>query len=417
MSRTANIVAGVEIGTSKICVVVGEQKPDGSLNIIGVGQSLSRGVRKGEIINPGEVEQDLREAVARAEQMADREIHRVFVGVSGRHIRGFNNRGFHRVTSPHYEISQADVTEVLNNAQAINLPAENSIIHTIRQDFMVGGEGGVTDPVGMHNAQLEVNLHVIHGKTTRLHDVIRLVESASLVVQGAVFNGLASALALLTHEQKDLGALVIDLGGGTSEYVVYSEGIIRHSGVLAIGGDHITNDLAYGLKISLAQAEKLKREHGSAIIHEPDKDRMIGVTDEQGREVKQVKAGHMQIIISSRLAELFHVIAEELAELDLTKRLRAGVFLCGGGSRLAEMTTLVQTAFQMEAALGHANAVSGQARSLDQPEFATAIGIVKYGALKQGTSGTKNAVILGIKDFFEKLRALVNWVRYDLAGS
>ena len=141
------------------------------------------------------------------------------------------------------------------------------------------------------------------------------------------------------------------------------------------------------------------------------------VTDEQGREVKQVKAGHLQIIISSRLAELFHVIAEELAELDLTKRLRAGVFLCGGGSRLAEMVTLSQTVFQMEAALGHANAVSGQARSLDQPEFATAIGIVKYGALKQGTAGTRNAVLLGIKDFIEKLRALVSWAGYDPAGS
>jgi cell division protein FtsA len=259
MFNDSNIIVGLEIGTSKICVVVGEQIAGGALNIIGIGQSPTQGVRKGEIINPSEVEEDVRTAVSEAEQMADVEIRSVYVGVTGNHIRGFNTRGYHRVMAADHEIFPEDVADVLENAKALNLPAENTVIHTIRQHFLVDGEGGVTDPIGMHGAQLEVDMHVIHGKTNRLQNVIRLVRATSLEVNDVVFTGLASSLALLTGEQKELGALVIDLGAGITEYAVYSEGIIRHSGVLAVGGDHVTNDLAYGLKISLRRAEKLKR--------------------------------------------------------------------------------------------------------------------------------------------------------------
>jgi len=275
MFDDSNIIAGLEIGTSKICVVVGEQGPDGALNIIGLGQARSRGVRKSEIIDPAQVEEDLRAAMFEAEQMADVEIRSVYLGVSGAHIRGFNNRGVHPVVSADREISTDDVEDVVKNAKAINLPAENTVIHAVRQHFYVDGQDGVTNPVGMLGARLEVDMHVIHGNANRLQNAIRLVRATSLEVDDVVFNGIAASLALLNSEQKELGALVVDLGGGTTEYVVYSNGVIRHSGVLAVGGDHVSNDLAYGLKVPLSRAEKLKVEYGAASVGDQAKGETI----------------------------------------------------------------------------------------------------------------------------------------------
>ncbi len=382
MFDDSNIIAGLEIGTSKICVVVGEQNADGGLNIIGLGQARSRGVRKGEVINPEQVEEDLRAAMFEAEQMANVEIRSVFLGVSGGHIRGFNNRGVHPVVSADREISTDDVDDVVKNAKAINLPAENTVIHAVRQHFFVDGQDGVTNPVGMLGARLEVDMHVIHGHANRLQNVIRLVRATSLEVDEIVFNGIATALALLTSEQKELGALVIDIGGGTTEFVVYSDGVIRHSGVLAVGGDHVSNDLAYGLKVPLSRAEKLKLEHGCACMAEAAKGQTISITNELGLELKRVNVEHLQRIMSLRIEEIFQLIAQDLEAVGLTDYLRAGVFLCGGGSRVPGIVPLAENIFQMNVAPGHATAISGLTTALDQPEFAAAIGLVKFGSLK-----------------------------------
>ena len=261
------------------------------------------------------------------------------------------------------------------------------------------------DPVGMHGARLEVDMHVIHGNTNRLQNGIRLVRATSLEVKDIIFNGLASSLALLTHEQKDLGALVIDVGGGTTDYVVYSEGIVRHSGVLTVGGDHLTNDLAYGLKISLHRAEKLKREHGSAVVNESAKDQTVSVTDERGMEIKRVKAGHIQTIMSLRIEETFKIIAEELERGGWTNLLRAGVVLCGGCTHIPGIVKLAEKVFQMNATIGHANAVSGLAKNLDEPEFATAIGLVKFGSLRERQPEVRFAWWTSFKDFIQRLIA------------
>ena len=382
MFDDSSIIVGLEIGTSKVCAIVGEQGDDGTLNIIGLGQARSRGVRKGEIINPEQVEEDLRQAIFEAEQMADVEIRSVYLGVSGGHVRGFNNRGVHPVVSADREISQDDVEDVVKNAKAINLPAENTVIHAVRQHFFVDGQDGVTQPVGMLGARLEVDMHVIHGHANRLQNVVRLVRATSLEVNDIVFNGIATSLALLTNEHKELGALVIDIGGGTTEFVVYSDGVIRHSGVLAVGGDHVSNDLAYGLKVPLSRAEKLKLEHGTAVAAEAAKDQTLSLTNELGLELKRVNVGHLQRIMALRLEELFQLIAQDLEQAGLTNYLRAGVFLCGGGSRVPRIVQLAENVFQMNVTPGHASAISGLTTALDQPEFAAAIGLVKYGSLR-----------------------------------
>jgi cell division protein FtsA len=397
MFDDSNIIVGLEIGTSKICVVVGEQGADGALNIVGLGQSRSRGVRKGEIINPEQVEEDLRAAVFEAEQMADVEIRSVYLGVSGGHIRGFNNRGMHIVVSAEREITEDDVQDVIKNAKAINLPAENTVVHAVRQHFFVEGQSGVTNPVGMLGARLEVDMHVIHGNANRLQNAIRLVRGTQLEVDEIVFNGIASSLALLTNEQKELGALVIDIGGGTTEYVVYSDGAIRHTGVLAVGGDHVSNDLAYGLKVPLSRAEKLKLEHGSAVVVEESKGQTIALVNELGLPLKSINVEHLQRIMSLRLEEIFQLIADELERANLTNYLRAGVFLCGGGSRVPGIVALAENVFQMSVTPGHSGTISGLTAALDQPEFATAIGLVKFGSLKNRKRGARPSLATGLK--------------------
>src|SRR5271155_2920844 len=296
MFDDSNIIAGLEIGTSKICVVVGEQGADGVPNIIGIGQSRSRGVRKGEIVNPEQVEEDLRAAMFEAEQMADVEIRSVYLGVTGGHIRGFNNRGVHPVVSSDREISEDDLQDVIKNAKAINLPAENHVLHAVRQHFHVDGHDGIKNPVGMLGARVEVEVHVIHGNFNRLQNPIRVVKGLQLEVEAIVFNGLAASLALLTNEQKEMGALVIDIGGGTTNFAVYAGGIIRHTGVLAVGGDHVANGLAYGLKVPLGRAEQLKVEHGSAIADPSVKGHTVTISNHSGLPLKTINLDHLHRI-------------------------------------------------------------------------------------------------------------------------
>jgi cell division protein FtsA len=404
MFDSSSIVVGLEIGTSKVCAVVGELNAEGAVNIVGLGQSRSRGVRKGEIIDAPQAEEDVRNAIVEAEQMADAEICSVYLGVTGAHIRGFNNRGVHPVVSADREISEDDVQDVLKNAKTINLPAQNHVIHAIRQHFLVDGQDGITNPVGMLGARVEVDVHVVHGNFNRLQNAIRTVKGLQLEVDEIVFNGLASSLALLTNEQKELGALVIDIGGGTTEYVVYADGVIKHVGVLAVGGDHVSNDLAYGLKVPLGRAEQLKIQHGSAILDESVKGQSLTITNELGLPLKTVNLEHLRRIMTLRLEEIFQFIGQDLENAGLLDYLRAGVFLSGGCARIPQIAQLAERVLQMPVCVGKTNSISGLKSALDQPEFATTIGLVKYGSLQQRRRTGRSASLAdGIKSTITQL--------------
>jgi cell division protein FtsA len=398
MFDPSSIIVGLEIGTSKVCAVVGDLSADGALNIIGLGQARSRGVRKGEIADAPSAEEDVRHAIVEAEQMADVEIRSVYLGVTGGHLRGFNNRGVHPVVSADREISEDDVQDVIKNAKAINLPAQNHVIHAIRQHFLVDGQDGITNPVGMLGARVEVDVHVVHGNLNRLQNAIRTVKGLQLEVDDIVFNGLASSLALLTNEQKELGSLVIDIGGGTTEYVVYANGIIKHTGVLAVGGDHLSNDLAYGLKISLSRAEQLKIEQGSAVVDDSVKGQTLNFSTELGLPLKPVNLEHLRRIMSVRLQEIFELIAQDLDQAGALDYSRAGLFLCGGGARIPQIAKLAEQVLQMPASIGKTNSISGLKSALDQPEFATAIGLVKFGSFQQRKRSAKPSLTSGIKN-------------------
>ncbi|MCX6895089.1 MAG: cell division protein FtsA [Verrucomicrobia bacterium] len=397
MFDPSSIVVGLEVGTSKVCAVVGELTAEGALNIIGVGQAKSNnGVRKGEIINPAIVEEDVRNAIVEAEQMSEAEIRSVYLGVSGAHIRSFSNRGVHPVVSADREITAEDVQDVVKNAKAVNLPPENHILQTFRQHFTVDGQERITDPVGMLGARLEVEMHVVHGNTNRLQNAVRAVKGLQLEVEEVVFNGLASSLALLTKEQKEVGSLVIDLGGGTTDYTVYVDGIIKHTGVLAVGGDHVTNDLAIGLKIALGRAEGLKLEHGAALPDEAARGQTISIPGEVGLPAKTVNLDHLRRIMHLRLEEIFHLIGQDLERADMLRHLRGGIFLCGGGARIPGIAKLAQEIFGIPVSVGKTNSISGITSALDQPEFAAAIGLVKFGSLQQRRRAKPGLLPFGI---------------------
>jgi cell division protein FtsA len=403
MFDDSSIIAGLEIGTSKVCAVVGELNADNGLNVIGIGQARSRGVRKGEIADITQAEEDVRNAIVEAEQMADVEIRSVFLGVSGGHIRGFNNRGVHPIVSADREISEDDVQDVIKNAKAINLPNENSVIHAIRQHFFVDGQDGVTNPVGMLGSRLEVDVHVVHGMTNRLQNSIRLVKGLQLEVEDIVFNGLASSLALLTAEQKELGALVIDIGGGTTDFVVYADGVVRHAGALAVGGDHVSNDLAFGLKVPLSRAEKLKLEFGSALLDSECKGQTVTITNELGLVLKVINVEHLRQIMALRLEEIFQLIAQDLEQAGLADYLRAGVFLCGGCARIPRILKLAERALQMPVSAGQSQSISGLKSALNQPEFVTAIGLAKFGSFKSRKREGRPSLTAGIKGVLGRL--------------
>ena len=304
------MIVGLEIGTSKVCAVVGEINGEGALNIIGVGQARSRGVRKGEIIDTAQAEEDVRNAIVEAEQMADVEIRSVNLAVTGGHIRGFTNRGVHPVVSADREICEDDLQDVVKNAKAINLPARPFGGACDPAEFRRGWPGGISDPTGMLGSRLEVDVHVVHGNLNRCRIPCRLVKGLQLDVDAVVFGGIASSLSLLSNEQKELGALVIDLGGGTTEYAIYVDGVIKHAGVIAVGGDHVSNDLAYGLKVPLGRAEQLKLDHGCAFADEPDAD--LTLPGGVGLPPRVVNRRHLLRIMSMRVQETLEVVANDI---------------------------------------------------------------------------------------------------------
>jgi len=402
MFDSNSIIVGLEIGTSKVCAVVGELTSEGALNIVGLGQARSTGVRKGEIVDTHATEENIRAAIVEAEHMADVEIRSVYLGVTGNHVRGFNNRGVHPVVSADREITEDDVQDVVKNARTINLPADSTVLHAVRQHFLVDGHDGVTNPVGMLGGRLEVDVHVVHGNLNRLQNAIRVVKGMQLDVEEVVFNGLAASLALLTPEQKELGCVVMDIGAGTTDYVVYVDGVIRHTGVLAVGGDHVSNDLSRGLRVPLSRAEQLKLEHGSAFLDDAARGQEITINNSLGFPERNISLENLRRIMALRLEEVFELVAQDIEEANLSDYLRGGAFLCGGAARIPRIAEMAENVFEMPVSLGKSNSISGLKSALDQPEFAAAIGLVKFGSLKSRRRESGPSIVGTVKKFFKR---------------
>jgi cell division protein FtsA len=373
-----NLMVGLEIGTSKICVVVGEGRPDSTLKILGVGQAPSRGVRKGEIVDFETAMKCVHEAVVDAEQKSDVMIRSVYVAVAGSHLHSFNNRGCVLLPEDRDEIQERDVEDVKINAREVSIPAQNAFLHTIIQHYQVDGQDGVLNPVGMFGQKLEADFHVIHGVRTRIQNTIRCVKELPLDVEDVVFGGLASAQVVLTQHEKDLGALVIDMGGGTTDYVVYADGAMKQSGCLAVGGDHITNDISMGLRIPMARAEKLKIDEGSCILGNCLPGEMILLKDDSGFAGKEIERETLNTIIHMRVREAFELLKRRLEEEPYLNYLGAGIFITGGCSLLNGIDHLAEEIFELPAHVAHAQTTWGVTSAVENPQFSTAIGLVKF---------------------------------------
>ena len=406
MLEKERIIVGLEVGTSKVCAIVGEVLDDGNIMIIGVGQTASEGVRKGEIVDIDAAVQSIHTAVADAEESAGVEIHNVYASVSGGHIRCFNNRGSVAVANEDREISEEEVRSVLLNAKAVNIPMDHVVIHAIRQHFFVDGHDGIQNPVGMIGAKLEADVHVIHGVRTRLQNTIKCIRQVPLDVQNIAVSSFASALAVLTTEHQQLGAVVIDMGAGTTGYVVYQEGTIQHSGVLAVGGDHITNDIATGLKIPMNRAEQLKIEHGS--VEWPVAEESINLKREVGLPDREVSKEQICRIMNLRVEETLTLVKKELEKHKLLDYLGAGVFITGGCARLRGLEALAGQVFGLPVHIGHSQTVNGPTSAIESPEYATAIGLVRYAL---GSQRDNHQPPRGFRQFGELFHQLVQKAR------
>ncbi|HET7227228.1 MAG TPA: cell division protein FtsA [Chthoniobacterales bacterium] len=373
-----DLMVGLEIGTSKICVVVGEARLDGTTKILGVGQAPSRGVRKGEIVDFETAMKCVLEALSDAETKSDVMIKGVYVGVTGAHIQSFNNRGCVILPDDHDEIDEQDIEDVKINAREVSIPAQNAFLHSIIQHYHVDGQDGVLNPVGMLGHKLEADFHIIHGVRTRIQNTIRCVKELPLEVEDVVFNPLASAQVVLNQQQKNMGALVIDMGGGTTDYILYVDGAVKQSGTLGIGGDHITNDISMGLRIPMARAEKLKIDEGSVILGNCLPGETVVLKDDSGFAGKEVERETLNTIIHLRVRETLELLRRTLEEESFINFVGEGIFITGGCSLIRGIDNLAEEIFEIPARIAHAQTMSGLTSAFQNPQLATAIGLIKY---------------------------------------
>ena len=377
----STIYVGLEIGTSKICVVVGEVRADGAIKILGVGQAASRGVRKGEIVDFENAQACLHDALVRAEHRSDVMINNVFLAITGAHVKSFNNRGTMRIPEEQDEISEDDLEEVKEIARDVDIPHEDVFLHSIVRDYYVDGQEKVNRPAGLLGKILEADYHIIHCIKTRVQNTIRCVREIPLDVEDVVFSPVASAQVVLTQDHKDRGALLIDIGGGTTDFVMYSGGSISSSGCIGVGGDHITNDISVVMKIPLTKAERLKVNFGGAILPE-DPEPIVIEDDPQlaGREIDPVLLNE---IINARMTETLERLRDQLSAEGELAALGAGVFLTGGCSKLDGLDKLAEQIFELPVSRGNIDSMSGASAAFENPQYSTPMGLIRYAQIME----------------------------------
>lgn len=389
-------IVALEIGTNKIAALVGEVRDDGCLLITGMGVHESRGVRKGDIIDLDTASVCVRAAIQQAEESGKVDIGEVHLAVSGGHIRGGVNAGRVRILGPDRLVTEEDVESVEEVARAMNIPDDREILHTIPQHYCIDDAHYVMNPVGMEASTLTLSMLIMHARRARIRNTVRAVRSLPLNVADVVFGGLCAGLAVLTPEQKESGVIVIDIGGGTADYVVYADSVVAASGSIAVGGDHVVNDIALGFNIPIHRAEALKKQYGCAFS--PDEDReAISLPAEVGFPSTTLKIGVLKKVIVARMQELFEMLRNEIGA-NIIRNIGAGVVLTGGLSALKGVTDLASDVFELPCAVGRPRNVSGLASATDSPEFSVCCGLILHAHRASGPDkpGFLGGLIKGI---------------------
>lgn len=376
-----NLIVGLDIGTTKICCVVADLQPDGRLDIIGIGTHSSRGLRKGVVIDIDSTVESMRMAVEEAEMMAGVEINMVYAGIAGGHIKSGNSNGV--VATKNNEVTAADIQRVLDAARAQNVPMDREIIHVIPQEFILDGQDGIKEPLGMSGVRLEARVHIVTGAVASAQNIIKCINRCGLDVGDIILEQLASAETVLTSDEKELGVCLLDIGGGTTDIAIFSEGHIKHTAVLAIGGDHITNDIAVGLRTPTREAEALKRKYGCALSSLVDPEETIDVPSIGERKPRSLARHILAEIIEPRVEELFTLVNREISRSGFEEQITAGVVLTGGSAITEGMVELAEEVFIKPVRRGLPQGIGGLTDVVSSPIYSTAVGLVQFASLNE----------------------------------
>ena len=382
MQGHENIVVGLDIGTTKICAVVGEVSND-DISIIGIGTSPSIGLRKGVVVNIESTVESIKKAVEEAELMAGCEISSVYAGIAGGHITGFNSRGIVAIKGS--EIAQTDVDRVIDAARAVAIPMDREVIHVLPQEYIVDEQTGIQNPVGMAGVRLEAKIHIVTGAVTSAHNIVKCANRSGLDVCDIVLESLASGEAVLTNEEKELGTALLDLGGGTSDLAIFSGKNIKQTFVLSLGGNNLTNDIAIGLRAPLAEAEKIKTRYGTCSSNSISSEETIEVPGMGGREPKKLPRQILGEILEPRMEEIFTLIQREIYRAGMENIINAGMVMTGGTALLDGISDIAESIFNLPVRIGKPSGISGLVDVVNNPMYATGVGLVIYGVRNQAT--------------------------------
>jgi len=379
----SELIVGLDVGTTKICAVVGELT-DSGVDIVGIGASPSTGLRKGVVVNIEQTVQSIKKALEEAELMAGCEIRSVYAGIAGSHIKGFNSHGVIAVKGG--EVGPKDIERVIDAAKAVAIPLDREVIHILPQEYIVDDQRGIADPLGMAGVRLEVKVHIVTGAVTSAQNIVRSCHRSGLDVDDIVLEALASAKAVLTSEEREIGVALVDLGGGTSDIAIFSDDSIKYTGVLPLAGANLTNDIAFGLRTPMASAEKIKIRYGCALAELVHSDETIEVPSVGGRDSRLLSRQILAEICEPRVEEILGLVDQELIRSGCKNLIGAGVVLTGGTSLIQGIEELGEQIFNMPTRIGYPRDIGGLRDVVNSPIYATAVGLLLYGAEKQGAA-------------------------------
>lgn len=397
-----DLLVGLDIGTSKVAAVVAELRPDGSYEVIGMGQSESKGLKKGVVVNIEATVQSIQRALEEAELMADCKISEVFTGIAGSHIRSFNSSGM--VAIKDKEVTQTDVARVIETAKAVNIPTDQQILHILTQEFIIDGQEDVREPIGMSGIRLEVKVHIVTGAVSAAQNIVKCVRRCGLEVHDLILQPLASSLAVLTEDERELGVVLVDIGGGTTDIAIFSEGAIRHTAVIPIAGDQITNDIAMALRTPTPDAEDVKIQYGIAKQAIADPDDMIEVPGVGDRGTRSLSRQALAAVIEPRIEELYSLVHQVVRESGYEELLSSGVVITGGTAMMPGMVELGEDIFLKPVRVGVPEYRGNLHEVVKSPRYSTVMGLLLEGRV-QRMRGRKVAVQSGsVKQVWTRMK-------------